>query len=77
MATGWSHEATRALLSIWKEQDIQSQLDGVQRNRVIYEGTLILGLLCQYWIYIQVLPSHCKTWAITIVGHSVAQKSKT
>ena len=40
MAAGWSHDATRALLSVWKEQGIQSQLDGVKRNRAIYEGTL-------------------------------------
>ena len=37
MAAGWSAEATRALLSVWGEQNIQSQLDGVVRNKVIYE----------------------------------------
>jgi len=37
MAAGWSAEATRALLSVWGEQNSQSQLDGVVRNKVIYE----------------------------------------
>lgn len=37
MATAWSTESTTALLSIWGKRDIQSQLDGVVRNRVIYE----------------------------------------
>ena len=41
MATGWSQKATSALLSIWKEEDIKNQLDGIQRNRVIYEGDYI------------------------------------
>ena len=40
MATGWSQKATSALLSIWEEH-IKNQLDGVQRNRVIYEGDYI------------------------------------
>ena len=30
-------EATKAILSIWTENDIQSQLDGVARNSHIYE----------------------------------------
>ena len=34
---GWSCKATKALLSVWGEQDIQSQLDGVTRNKVVYE----------------------------------------
>ena len=34
---GWSSEATKALISIWGEQNIQEQLDGVSRNKSIYE----------------------------------------
>ena len=37
MAAGWSTEATRGLLSVWGEQNIQSQLDGVVRNKIVYE----------------------------------------
>ena len=37
MAARWSAEATRALLSMWGEQNIQSQVDWVVRNKVIYE----------------------------------------
>ena len=37
MASGWSGEATQALLGIWGKQNVQSQLDGVARNRNIYE----------------------------------------
>ena len=40
MAACWSQEATCALLSVWKEQGIQSQLDGAKRNRAIYESAL-------------------------------------
>ena len=28
---GWSSEATKALISIWGEQNIQEQLDGVRK----------------------------------------------
>ena len=34
---GWSCKATKALLSAWGEQDIQSQLNAMTRNRVVYE----------------------------------------
>ena len=44
MATGWSNNATRALLAIWGEENIQEQLDGVARNRDIYEKSLIVFL---------------------------------
>lgn len=37
MAAGWTTEATRALLSIWREQNIQDQLDGIVRDKFIYE----------------------------------------
>ena len=37
MATGWSVDETRALLGIWGATDVQSQLDGVARNRVVYQ----------------------------------------
>ena len=34
---GWNNSATRALIAVWGEQNIQEQLDGVARNRVVYE----------------------------------------
>ena len=37
MAAGWSAQETRVLVSIWGEADVQSQLDGVVRNKVVYE----------------------------------------
>ena len=37
MAAGWSTQETKTLVSIWGEADVQSQLDGVIRNKVIYE----------------------------------------
>lgn len=37
MAAGWTTEETRALVSIWGQENVQSELDGVQRNRTIYE----------------------------------------
>ena len=33
---GWTDDATRALLSLWSEHNIQDQLDGVKRNSHIY-----------------------------------------
>ena len=35
---GWSNEATRALVSLWGEANVQEKLDGVSRNHTIYEG---------------------------------------
>ena len=37
MASGWTYEQTRALISIWEQEDVQRELDGVARNRIIYE----------------------------------------
>ena len=34
---GWSNEATRALISLWGEANVLEKLDGVSRNRMIYE----------------------------------------
>ena len=34
----WTSEETQALISVWGQENVQSQLDGVQRNRVIFEG---------------------------------------
>ena len=37
-AAGWTNDETRVLIGVWSEAEIQSQLDGVSRNRVIDEG---------------------------------------
>lgn len=39
MATSaiWTDEETRALVAIWGAADVQSQLDGVMRNKAIYQ----------------------------------------
>ena len=37
MAAGWSTQDTKMLVSHWGEADVQSQLDGLIRNKVIYE----------------------------------------
>ena len=37
MASGWTYEQTRALISIWGQEDVQRELDGVARNRIIYQ----------------------------------------
>ena len=37
MASGWTSDETRALLGVWGESDVQSKLDGVSRNRTIFE----------------------------------------
>lgn len=58
MASEWSCEATQALLGIWGEQNVQSQLDGVARNRNIYEK----------------LQKVCQCWDMSIPGSSVGPK---
>ena len=37
MAAGWTTEITRALIAVWGQANVQNQLDGVVRNRTIYE----------------------------------------
>lgn len=37
MSSGWTHEQTRALVSVWSQANVQSELDGVTRNRVVFE----------------------------------------
>ena len=37
MAAGWDADATKALIGIWDQENVQNQLDSVTRNRVIYE----------------------------------------
>ena len=34
---GWSTDATHILISLWGEANVQERLDGVTRNRTIYE----------------------------------------
>ena len=33
----WSVQETRCLLGIWGDADVQCKLDGVVRNKIIYE----------------------------------------
>ena len=37
MAAGWTVKATRALVSVWGQESMQSELDGVARNWSIFE----------------------------------------
>ena len=37
MATGWDYEQTKAFISIWGQDNVQRELDGVARNRTVYE----------------------------------------
>ena len=41
MAAGWSKEQTKALVGIWGEENIQSALDGVVRNKTIYQKVAV------------------------------------
>lgn len=36
-SSGWSSEATRALINIWGETDVQGKLDSVKRNKDIFQ----------------------------------------
>ena len=38
MAAGWSAEETRELITMWGQENVQSQLDTVARNRVIFKN---------------------------------------
>ena len=33
----WTEEETRALVGVWGAEEVQSQLDGVARNKAIFE----------------------------------------
>ena len=35
MSSGWTVEETRALVGVWGQANVQSELDGVTRNRSI------------------------------------------
>ena len=37
MAGSWSVEETKALIAIWGQENVQRQLDGVHRNREVYQ----------------------------------------
>ena len=37
MAAGWCAEETKALVGIWGEAEVQQALDGVVRNKTIYQ----------------------------------------
>ena len=37
MAGPWSAEATEELVAVWSNENVQNQLDGVSRNRTIFE----------------------------------------
>ena len=34
---GWSNDETKALVAIWGDADVQNQLDGVARNKPVYQ----------------------------------------
>ena len=36
MTGGWNSGATKALLGLWGDSSVQSQLDGMVRNKTIY-----------------------------------------
>ena len=38
MAAGWRVDQTTALIELWSDANVQNKLDGVQRNRTIYEN---------------------------------------
>ena len=37
MSAGWDLAETKALLGIWGDADIQNQLNGIVRNKAIYQ----------------------------------------
>ena len=37
MAAGWTMEETGALVSIWGQANVQNELDGIARNRTVFE----------------------------------------
>lgn len=37
MAGSWNVEETKALIAIWGQENVQSQLDRVHRNRDVYQ----------------------------------------
>ena len=54
MAAGWTAEETRALVSVWSQTNVQNQLDGVTRNRIVFEKIAkemaVLASLWRAWV---------------------------
>ena len=48
MAAGWSVQETSVLVSIWREADVQSQLDGVSGSRYLGSLELIYLAIASY-----------------------------
>ena len=40
MPIGWSYDNTKALIIILGQEDVQQQLDGVQRNRIVCQRSI-------------------------------------
>ncbi len=45
--TAWSDVEVRALIAIWGESDIQEELDGAVRNKVVFTE-IVWNLLISY-----------------------------
>ena len=43
MAAGWSAEQSSALLGIWGDDEVQAKLNGVVRNKSIYQRIAEVG----------------------------------
>ena len=41
MAAGWTSNETKAFIGIWGEEEIQNALDGVVRNKTIYQKVAV------------------------------------
>ena len=56
MSSGWTTEETRALVGVWGQANVQSELDGMARNRSIYARTFFpwrLSVLCAFYVIVE------------------------
>ena len=56
MSSGWTTEETRVLVGVWGQANVQSELNGMARNRSIYARTFFpwrLSVLCVFCVIVE------------------------
>ena len=58
MSGPWNVEETNALLDVWGADSVQSQLDGICKNKMIYQQVVIM----------------MSDWGMSVLGNNARQK---
>ena len=74
MAGGWTTEETKVLFGIWGDSTVQSQLDGVVRNKTIY---LKIARGHGVQSHVEAVSDSSRTWGSITRGSSVVPRLRT